>query len=362
MKRIGILTIPRAENYGSVLVSYAVQKLIDEIDIDNEIVDYVSPFLVGRYPLFKMRKNNGENMVVSAINGLLTYRMRKIKKKKFASFRRNLRFSSSQINKSSEIEQYKLIVCGGDQIWNTRITHEDTAFFLDFCGSDTRKIAYSVSMGYSDRTRDEIEFYKKNIINFEEIGVREEDDVTFIQQIVGERCDVKCIIDPTLAIEKNIWKQFLTKRIINEPYILVYSMKRDEKIIEAAQGMGKRKKCKIYIIEEEWKKKNRDGFYTMAGMGPIDFLNLVFGAEFIVTNSFHGMAFSIIFEKQFRVSLFEGTEKRMLSLLRILGIKDAILCEEINYNYLIDYKKVNDTLKQQQEKAKLFLARALKAI
>lgn len=352
MARIGIITIPRADNYGSVLQAYAIQQFVNEIEPNNELIDYVAPFLVGRYKLWNLRKDNLFVFVKSFIRNCLIYNGKKRKSKKYEEFRNLMKFSNQTIYASDRIGKYEFYITGSDQIWNTRITNSNSTFFLDFVNDSERKIAFAVSMGYANRTDDEIAFYKKMLSSIKWIGVREIQDVDFVKQCNAE-CNVDYIIDPTLLLPESKWHELLSKRLIDEEYILVYSFGNDDEVNEVAIRLSEQYHLPVYIIADEWKKVNSNGFINVSGVGPRDFINLIANANHVVTNSFHGTAVSVIFRKQFTVVPYKGTENRVLSLLKILNLETGIY--ENNICKTIDYSTVDSILQRERNKAKKFI-------
>lgn len=356
MKKIGIITIPRADNYGSVLQAYAIQQFIDEIEKDNELIDYVAPFLIGRYKLWSINKSNVKVLIKSVVRNCLTYNAKKIKRKKFEEFRKLMHFSQNTIYSSNQIDKYEYYITGSDQIWNTRITNSNDVFFLDFVKSNERKIAFAVSMGFCDRTDKEIFFYKKMLNSFKWIGVREINDVEFAKQC-SENAYVDYIVDPTLLISEEKWKSFINKSLIDGDYILVYLFGTSNELLEKTQKLANDKGLPVYIISDEWRKVDTYGFINLSGIGPIDFINLIANATYVVTNSFHGTAFSIIFRKQFIVFPYHGTENRIISLLSIFDLENAIYYS--NNNCELDYSELEDKLGKEREKARRFIIEAI---
>ena len=113
----------------------------------------------------------------------------------------------------------------------------------------------------------------------------------------------------------------------------------------------------VYIIADEWRKKDTNGFFNLPGIGPIDFINLIANAKHIVTNSFHGAVFSIIFKKQFTVIPYEGTENRIYALLKLLNLEEAIYDNDIDCR--VDFSKIEKILQYERDKAKKFLQKAI---
>lgn len=358
---VGILSIPRADNYGSVLQCYALQNALKKIEIKNEIIDYVSPFLVGRYKIWNTDYSSVKAWLRSNLKSFLVLRKAITRKKKFQEFRNQyMTFSEKTVYDKKDIDRYSMIICGSDQIWNTRITRKDSAFFLDFVDENTKKFAYAVSLGYADRSDAEVAFYKKYITGFSYIGVRESMDVSFVRKCVQKDVQVKHVLDPTLMLEKMEWKRFLNGERKRGNYILAFIFQDDENAILAAKKLSDKMGLPVYIIGQGVRKYNRDNFRVMSGVGPIEWLNLFNEAKFIVTNSFHGTAFSIEFEKQFVSIPYHGTENRMLSLLSLLGLEDRIFDGYFKFHDAIDYKKVREKLSRARKESYDFLKMAMR--
>lgn len=354
-KKIAELTIPYAENYGSVLQAYALKKFISAYNTEVDVINYMPKYLENRYPLIIFNGNTLQSCFKAFLASVANLGYHIIKKYRFARFRNKyIMVSTKRINQMSELECYDYIIVGGDQLWNTRITENNTAFFLEGI-KHAKKIAYSVSMGYRDRTVDEIEFYREHINNFDSIYIRENYDVEFISTIFEDREHLGYVLDPVLLVDKKVWEGMCYKKIIKERYILVYMFNNDEKVIDLAKKVGKEKNMHVYIIRDSYRKYSKEGFSNIKKVGPIEFVNLFNDAEYIVTNSFHGTVFSIIFEKNFNCIPYKGTEGRMLSVLELLNLTSATREEVVELNY----KKANEIIKKEREKAKNYMADAL---
>ena len=362
MKKIGILTIPRADNYGSVLQAFAVQKFIDNICNDNEMIDFVPRYIKGRYPLLFINNNSRLKRIVSILKQLPSIQYRITKKKRFEEFRKNIRFSERTIFDPNKIKKYSIIVVGSDQLWNTRITNYEESFFLDFANKRTKKIAFSISFGYSDRTPEEIEFYKKKIKKFDYISVREEQDLDFVKSI--NKRNVENLLDPTLLVDKNIWYKFIKPNYKKTKYILIYTFKNYGTFGSIVNKVKQITGLNVLRIDLEngIRLKDNNGFKYVKKVGPIEFLNLIFNSSLVITDSYHGTCFSIIFEKNFYTIPYEGTENRMISLLSKLNLQGRIIKDfnDIKSNsQSIDYDIVNEIIKAESEKAMTFMSRAL---
>lgn len=353
---VGILNVSKANNYGSVLQCYALQNSFDKIGIQNEIIDYISPFLIHRYKIWNVDSSSVKSWFISNFRSCLLFRKEMIRKLRFRRFRNiYLRYSEKTVFDKKDIEVYSRIICGSDQIWNTRITENDSTLFLDFGDIQTKKAAYAVSLGYTDRSRKEIDFYKKYISPFLYIGVRESMDVSFVKNCVQEYAHVEHVLDPTLLLEKKDWEIFISSKGKKEKYILAFIFQNNNDFIRAIKELSKEKKLPVYMIAQSVRRYNKENFKMISGVGPIEFLNLINKAEFVVTDSFHGTAFSIAFEKQFVSMPYKGTENRILSLLSLLGLEDRVFDGSFRCLRDIDYKNVIHLLEKERKKSIEFL-------
>lgn len=233
--RVAELTIPNAENYGSVLQAYAMKEFLKEENLKIDIINYQPEYLKHRYSIIKIDNSSIRSIVKSLISSIINFKYRMKKKIKFHAFRKKwLELLKCKNNYEEKLSTYNMVFVGGDQLWNTRITKNNKVFFLDKININ-KKIAFSVSMGYSDRNSIENNFYKKYVNNFDYIYVRELYDVDYIKSIVDDEKKVGYVLDPTLLVEKSVWDRLLPSRIIKEPYILVYMFNNDLEVIKSAK-------------------------------------------------------------------------------------------------------------------------------
>lgn len=349
--KIGILTIPRAQNYGSAMQAYAMRILMNNFG-DAELIDYIAPFLLNRYPVFSIEGESFSEKIKSFSASLLYFPTLYSKRKKFNDFQTSfLNLHEEKIsNISCMKEKYDLIISGSDQVWNTRITKNDTSFFQDF-NDAVPKIAIAVSLGYCDRNDEEVEFYKKNIKRFNYVGIREINDYDFVKKCMKEGSKLEVIMDPTLLIDKNIWVDMVKDKKESKKYLLIYSFGLSNEMIDLAKKIASERNLEICVLKDYWLKKDSNGFRCFSGCGPIDFLSYIYNADYVLTNSFHGMVFSILFEKDFLSFPYKGTENRFKSLLEIIQLEKRVFKGTYDKSFLekIDYEVVNELIKNKKE-------------
>ncbi len=191
-----------------------------------------------------------------------------------------------------------LYVTGSDQTWNSQYNEGiDRGFFLDFLPDTARRIAFVSSFGKTELDKGEIEETKRLLRRYEKISVRE-DSAVKIMTDMGLEAPTH-LMDPTLMLDKEEWLKIASPRLVKEPYlILMLLYNEDNHATEYARKIADEKGLKLVKISWEMKKPPLvDQLFTHRS--PADFLSLFYYADFVVTNSFHGLAFLLNLEKQF---------------------------------------------------------------
>lgn len=365
MKKVDIITLHRLYNYGSVLQAYATQKVFEKHGCDTSIIDYVSP----ERTIAKIFLNKGANPDNKGFC-LLFYRIMKIgsialKQLTFGSFvKKQLNLTRKYI-KPEDLEKAPpkadIYVTGSDQTWNSQYNKGiDRGYYLDFLPDEARRVAFVASFGQTSINDQEKPMVIHYLKRYSDISVRE-DSAKQLLEGLGIEGSVH-LIDPTLQLEKREWLQVASKRLIKEPYVILMLLyNEDNGATEYARSIANDLGIKLVKISWEMKKpQNID--ILMTHRSPSDFLSLFYFADFVVTNSFHGTAFSINMEKQFVVVPRSEFNTRIESLLRVTELQDRLIKskEELSvYKDEIDYSKVNSKLAVERQKADAFISNVL---
>ena len=373
--KIGIMTFHKSINYGSVLQAYALAYKLREMGHEPEIIDYEPHNYNDQYqiiqPPFSMKA------VKHDFVNLTFYRAMKNRKAAFEQFRKkHLPLTSKEYYYGDDLSElngkYDLFICGSDQIWNTDAADFDTAYFFPFI-SNTPKIAYAVSLNKGELSNTaEPERLKESIMDFKALSSREVSGQKKIYDFIDGQKDVHVVLDPTLLNDKSAYQALSEKRIIDEQYIFFYSINYASAAVKAASLVAERLNLPVYTLVNG---KGSRALYNMKKGGkikiikddvsPEDFLSLICHAEKVVTNSFHGTAFSIIFEKDFySVQNIDETgnpknDTRIFNILNFLEIQDRYkTVEELKTTDLtskIDYSKVKLKRDEQIQESIHFL-------
>lgn len=253
------------------------------------------------------------------------------------------------------------IIYGSDQIWSKFRNGYDKVFWGVENSNTDRRIAFAASMGVVDIANAEDErFIREALTRFSAISVREKDlQEELIRRGLAPHVEVKMIADPAFLLDKNDWIKLKTKRIVKEPYLLFYDFQLDKKTTEIARYIAKKKGLHLIRLTDGVVsvEKNKDYLVTA---GPLEFVSLFYYADFVVSSSFHGTAFSIINEKQFYVRQIWNTQ-RVRTLLETFGLNDRFIenMEQVDLMDDIDYQKVDLIVQQKREEEMAFLKEAL---
>lgn len=336
--KTGTITFHAPNNNGSFFQAYALQRvLVTECGVQNTIIDYRPHEQTQRYSLFKEPK--GIRDIVRNIYSLLHYFPLKRRYERFELMRKKYLNMSER---ATDIEgvltigrEFDVDICGSDQIWSIYAREFSEAYFLP---GIKNKISYAASLGAAVGGK---ELLKELLDDFRAISVRERTGGQYLAAITGRR-DIAVLPDPTLLLKKEeYFELFDEKPLLKGDYILLYTMNYSDEILKIAKFMSDRMNCRIVAPFCGYSALfcMKYGIKITYDTGPEEFLNLMYHARFVVTNSFHGLAFSLIFEKPFcrAVHCEKGRRKRDERLDCLL---EECLMEERNVFDLFDAEQV----------------------
>lgn len=365
---IGILTFHYTYNFGAMLQVYALQETLKQINKDYivYVVDYSKEPYEQRNKYDRWSKPNPKKfipMLKYLIKRPIYYCVREnlnLRKSNFLKFYKNINVTEKKIQDWREIGNLNLdvYICGSDQIWNPKITQKlDGAFFAEFkVSNNAKKISYAASVGGLSELKGYEEEFLKKIRNFQYLSVREKELEEFIKE---KNITVTQVLDPTLLLPKEYYDNVCSERLIKEKYILVYELAKDPQIMKTAKLLSEKYGLKIIDIYE-YPRLIGQRYKVFNIAGPSEFLSLIKYADYVIGSSFHGVAFSIIFEREFYVVKHETRNDRMESLLQALELKERFIDKEkMLEERKIDYLKVKDKLNILKKNSIEFLKDAL---
>ncbi len=347
--KIGILTFFESTNYGTVLQAYALQKYLTDCGHEVELV-HIKRNIHSGSKYFRMQTVSYSflDKLVIKLRSMSAQKNEIDKIAKFADFRREyLKISPTFYESDAQlVEQppiYDLYLSGGDQVWNPYHKVFSTHYMWDFLPEGCTIVSYSSSFGVEAIDDNEIvDNMRRCLARYRSICVREKSGVRIIESMGLQASQV---LDPVFLL-RDQWRRFVRLPRNQKKYCLVYALidypkSEDKHIAEYARAH----QLEVRIVP--FNRRNcLNGYIGEFDAGPVEFLNLIANAEFVFTNSFHGMAFSILFEKQFRLLSAvseEGNKKRdrLNDLLKQCGITTLFTENSIKYS---DVNKKLDAL------------------
>lgn len=350
LRKCGIVTFHSAHNYGSVLQSYAMVMTMRRLGLDAELIDFRHPHTTDMYEwrMWTPYKDWKWNLKDIVLRGIL-----RIGKKREIVFRN---FIDSKLPKSARIsdrkqinpDKYDVLVCGSDQIWNPVSTGEnDPVYFLDF-GNTKCKFSYAASAGSSKFPEAQHEEMMHYLRNLKAIGVREQ----FLKDYLKSEFGLDSVVnpDPTLLLNADEWQKIEEEYSgLPQKYLLVYTLAKVDKTLAFAHQVAEKiglpvvQICNTRGIKGE-SKNNVD--YNLMDASPEQFLWLFHHSTFIVTNTFHGNMFSVIFRKDFVHYDVNGNDSRISTLHDAIGLRNSRMINRIDdlKEKSIDYAKIENEI------------------
>lgn len=368
MKKVGIITFHCADNFGAVLQVYALQKVIRDMNFKVEIIDFRPKQLISGYQhSFDFRnKLKNKGLIVALkymVYQIIFYSSIEERIRSFESFRKkHLNLSKEKYFRPEDLivspPKYDYYITGSDQVWNPTFKKRiGNSYFLDFAKNDSKKISYAASI--AEKVDDDlINEYKVLLENFDYISIRERSHYDFLKDIVNN--DIYVTLDPTLLLDSKDWMEVSKKDKRKEKFILVYDIEFNPELINFANRLSE--EMGIGIISYSKKKHFINGIDSFRYKGPDEFLGLFEDADFVITNSFHGTAFSILFKKPFYTIPHTRRGSRMIDLLETLQLKDRIVYDVKDvdkFELKVDFNRPTEILEEKRKESLSFLLKSL---
>lgn len=325
--KIGIFTFHGAINYGAVLQAYGLQEYLKSLGHEVRIIDYRPDYLMSQHRMFRWHYKNDSSLMMNVtwlIRECFVLPIRFIRKLKFS------RFINKYLNLYSwnaDLNVFDVFVFGSDQIWNPTITGGfDNIYFGDFpAARDKILVTYGASVGNIQHlSRHDSIYFKSKLLPFHYVTVREKSLADFLKI----ECDIiaKVVPDPVLLAGKGIYDNLAIAAKEKSPYLLLFTLGRYDYAANCAYEIAKQKQLKIIeVVSSHESIFNTNVKQTLA---PDEFLGYLKNASFVVTSSFHGTVFSILFNKSFKVVIGENkNDERIISLLNDRGLLNNLIQE-----------------------------------
>lgn len=341
MKKAGILTFHNAENYGAALQTYALMKAVQNLGLDCEVIDYRN------LGVFLRNALKNAYYLLTGQNPIKNHRA-------FNRFQHDYMHHSEKIYRdlsgfAADADDFDVLIFGSDQIWNPDLSHGFDPLYFGQFPTRAKKIAYAASLGKDILTSEERRTLNRLITNFDAIAVREETMLPLIDQ------PATTVVDPCMLLSADQWAQIASKPIQHRGYILVYQLFANPDILTTAQRLAMHYQKDIFLISPYLVFNQRKQINKVGRITPNEFLAYYQQADMVVSDSFHGTIFSILFEKSFFTILPKEKTGRITSLLKKLNLQDRIVKQNDLPSDHIDFPHVGKLLKKEVEHAMTYL-------
>ena len=359
-KKAAFITIHVGANFGSVLQSIATAEVINSLGVEPLLINYIPDRVTYR----RTFKNIFSGLVPFIKN--MAFLPNTIRNKRiYGSFLKKHCRTSSPIYDNDDFAAKCPVadyyITGSDQVWNSKHNEgfNDRYYFAQTPDHAVR-ISFASSIGETELSEEHTARIKSLLSRYKAISVREESAKHLIE---GMGLEATHLLDPTFMLNKEEWKTYMSKRIVKEDYLLIYTPYNtlDKKaIFDAAREIAKKKGLKVVTFSWDW-RKDKMAEKTITYASPGDFLSLMHYASYVVTNSFHGTAFSINLNKQFSVFMPSAFSTRISSILGICGLEGRLVTDKFDLTKakeFIDYTSINNILDKERNKSIEFLKKA----
>lgn len=338
MKKIGILTASRTNNFGTDIQAYAMQMLFSQY-ADVEIINY-------RCTNLERSHNILPNLDVKSIIRLPYKIYKNITHSLFR--KRHFKYSPTKYhtkNLKEICDRYDAIVVGSDQIWNLNITGNDLNFFLPWHSTKAKKFSYAASIGANDISVFERKYAISEFLrDFERVSVRESSAVTVLKAI---NINAYMNLDPIQMINNDVWESFAKRKRDRKSYMLIYQVETPIEMCNNAREYARNKSYNVLRISPP--TFPCQGIKSCSFLSLERWMNLMLGAAIVITDSYHGLSFCISNHVNFRLIDLPSEEKN----IRSYNLLERLHLEKFNiksneYSRVPDWIDVDDKLQNER--------------
>lgn len=365
--KIRTITCHDCYNLGASLQAYALQTYLESLGHEVQIIHYKPDYLSGHFklgtvsnPVFDKPLIKQLYLLAKLPGCLLALKRKKVFDEFTAKYLKLTRRYNSYEELKADAPEADVYIAGSDQIWNTLFRNgRDAAFYLDFGKPEVKRISYAASFATPDVVPEYREFVTKELKGIDSISIREKTSLPLLASL--GRPDGVAVCDPVFLLNKEHWNNLVNNSTFTTPkekYILLYLSDRGKNIEKIAKEMRKQTGWKVYAVggvTAPYADRN------LTNVDPLEFVGLIRDAQFVVSNSFHATAISLIMGTKFCVvNRIEGINERMKSVLEDYGLAERLvhdyngaLLTDINISY------VNRTMTDISSESKIWLNNAL---
>lgn len=369
--KVGILTFYRVINNGAILQACATNQIIlKQMGIESELIDYRLPRIEFYRKPFSMKRafctKGFTGKLKAGIKEFIKYPSSIRRYQLYNDFMdKHLKTTAHEYYSLEDLKAvasyYDAFIVGSDLVWSPLMAEGvNPVYYLDFIDdTKVKRIAYAPSVGTLNITEEEKRLISEYLKKFDAISVREESSQHQLQELVDKK--IYTVLDPTLLTHENDWEEFYNPDPIEKnKYVFAFKLEKSPLLVNTANQLAAENDAIIVSYGATRGFKAREVKDVSGEMGPAEFLNYIKNASHIVTNSYHGCAFSLIFHKDFYCIPHSTRGMRMVDLLNKLQIPERLIyTDDISGLRSIDYEKVEITRNKYIDSSYDYLSKAL---
>lgn len=365
MMYLALLSFHNAANYGAAMQAYALQAFLEKNGYKCEYLDYVNNSRKAEYSMSDhIIKSLKKGSILSALKYMLGTPFMEVRKMRFNRFyNKYLKISEKTYTNAKEAEEaeslYDKFIVGSDQVWCAENNGGDVAYLLSFIKNRNKKMSYSSSFGKDEIPKELKSEYAHCLNNMAHLSTREQFGVDMIKQMTGR--DATLVLDPVFLLTTKDWTKLIPQKN-SEKYIFSYTNTSEQFPSFLKQTNYPLEGKRIYKLSSQTTLLDfvNSKIKVMYSMSPQSFLQSIYYAEFVVTASFHCLAFSILFHKPFAVFLSGngGKTGRLSTLLEYFGLNDRVVTENTTLSDIqkpIDWDYVDKVLIEKRQESMNYL-------
>lgn len=373
--KIGIITIHKSPNFGACLQAFALYDYLHRENADTYVIDLLRPTHFEykqskKYRPFREVRKSLKARVKFFIKGLFKCNKKHsvlsdLAQIKFDSFNKRIQYTKRYYSIDqlyNNPPKFDVLITGSDQLWNPTIGFCIEPYFLTFADKSAKKISYATSVGISELYENEKQLYRKWLLEYDTISVREQSGADLISSIINK--EVEQISDPTFLLSKEEWMRLASNDVRKKKYILLFTLSFKDTLVSYTQQLADESGLEMVYLCLDHPNIENCSYEYIKDAGPSDFLNLVANADMMITDSFHGSVFSMHLGTKNFFSYIDPKNKRggrIVDMYKKFGLVDHVLSPELNQSYKdldlisVDRDNLESELYTERERCRLFL-------
>lgn len=339
------------QNYGGVLQAYALHTFQKKLGIDNVLLN-TSYGSAENKKQHKFPSRSFFNLLIIDILNLIYNKRKQILISNFNSFVKNHIKTTKEYISEKDLQNNPpnadFYITGSDQVITVRGPYASQRM-LQFGKKNIKRYSYAGSIADINWSEEEKNKVKSILSDFRYVSLREKYAKNTIESFCNINTEVN--IDPVFLLSENEWNKLISPRIIEEDYILCYPLIGNNNLQNAVDNLKAKTGLKICCVQNFPVKRIKADKYIY-NAGPAEFLNLFKYSRYVITTSFHGTAFSLIFNKPFYTLIKNMKSQRITDLLNMVNLSDRIYNENIQLNINdIDFSYCNTVIEKEKERS-----------